>query len=87
MTVALGPKGNNFILGGKISQISAEQAYTVRISLTMMSLKEFSLAFVVEFHNSHLWQGGCIRCAQPRFYGTKAIRQDRAYDRQLQSIR
>ncbi|CAE6424347.1 unnamed protein product [Rhizoctonia solani] len=28
MTVALGPKGNNFILGGKPSQVSAEEAYT-----------------------------------------------------------
>ncbi|KAG8922031.1 Lanosterol 14-alpha-demethylase [Tulasnella sp. 418] len=28
MTVALGPKGNNFILGGKLSQVSAEEAYT-----------------------------------------------------------
>ncbi|KAG7530997.1 hypothetical protein FFLO_04668 [Filobasidium floriforme] len=28
MTVALGPKGNNLILGGKLSQVSAEDAYT-----------------------------------------------------------
>ncbi|CAE6454863.1 unnamed protein product [Rhizoctonia solani] len=28
MTVALGPKGSNFILGGKLSQVSAEEAYT-----------------------------------------------------------
>ncbi|QRV89768.1 cytochrome P450 family protein [Ceratobasidium sp. AG-Ba] len=28
MTVALGPKGSNFILGGKLSQVSAEDAYT-----------------------------------------------------------
>ncbi|KAF8501258.1 cytochrome P450 [Gautieria morchelliformis] len=27
-TVALGPKGNNFILGGKLSQVSAEEVYT-----------------------------------------------------------
>ncbi|QRW13326.1 cytochrome P450 family protein [Ceratobasidium sp. AG-Ba] len=27
MTVALGPKGSNFILGGKLSQVSAEDAY------------------------------------------------------------
>ncbi|KAG8893670.1 Lanosterol 14-alpha-demethylase, partial [Tulasnella sp. 403] len=32
MTVALGPKGNNFILGGRLSQVSAEEAYTVSIS-------------------------------------------------------
>jgi sterol 14-demethylase len=29
MTVALGPKGNNLSLGGKVSQVSAEDAYTV----------------------------------------------------------
>lgn len=29
MTVALGPKGNNLSLGGKVSQVSAEEAYTV----------------------------------------------------------
>ncbi|KAH8117864.1 lanosterol 14-alpha-demethylase [Phellopilus nigrolimitatus] len=28
MTVALGPKGSNFILGGKLAQLSAEEAYT-----------------------------------------------------------
>ncbi|KAG8795622.1 Lanosterol 14-alpha-demethylase [Ceratobasidium sp. 428] len=27
MTVALGPKGSNFVLGGKLSQVSAEDAY------------------------------------------------------------
>lgn len=28
MTVALGPKGNNLSLGGKITHVSAEEAYT-----------------------------------------------------------
>lgn len=28
MTVALGPKGSNLILGGKLSEVSAEEAYT-----------------------------------------------------------
>ncbi|PAV16228.1 lanosterol 14-alpha-demethylase [Pyrrhoderma noxium] len=28
MTVALGPKGNNFVTGGKVAQVSAEEAYT-----------------------------------------------------------
>lgn len=32
MTVALGPKGNNLSLGGKVSQVSAEDAYTVSCS-------------------------------------------------------
>lgn len=31
ITVALGPKGNNLSLGGKISQVSAEEAYTVSL--------------------------------------------------------
>jgi len=30
VTVALGPKGNNFILGGKSTVFNAEDAYTVR---------------------------------------------------------
>ncbi|EJD06923.1 lanosterol 14-alpha-demethylase [Fomitiporia mediterranea MF3/22] len=28
MVVALGPKGNNFVTGGRVSQLSAEEAYT-----------------------------------------------------------
>lgn len=31
MTVALGPKGNNLILGGRLNQVSAEEAYTVSL--------------------------------------------------------
>lgn len=33
MTVALGPKGNNLSLGGKVSQVCAEDAYTVSYPL------------------------------------------------------
>lgn len=33
VTVALGPKGNNLSLGGKISQVSAEDAYTVCVTI------------------------------------------------------
>jgi sterol 14alpha-demethylase len=33
VTVALGSKGNNFVLGGKAAQLSAEDAYTVSHSL------------------------------------------------------
>ena len=29
VTAGLGPKGNNFILGGKLSDVSAEEVYTV----------------------------------------------------------
>lgn len=35
MTAALGPKGNNLSLGGKLSQVSAEEAYTVSRVLFM----------------------------------------------------
>lgn len=45
VTVALGSKGNNFILGGKASHLSAEDAYTVRfdIQLTIFRLLTLSL--------------------------------------------
>ncbi len=33
MTVALGAKGNNLVLGGKLAQVSAEEAYSVREGL------------------------------------------------------
>jgi hypothetical protein len=35
MTVALGSKGNNFILGGKSTHFSAEEAYTVRVYFSL----------------------------------------------------
>lgn len=35
MTVALGSAGNNFILGGKVANLSAEDAYTVRMVFNM----------------------------------------------------
>ncbi len=41
VTVALGPKGNNMILGGKHTQVSAEAAYTVRAFSLLFSLSDF----------------------------------------------
>lgn len=38
MTVALGPKGNNLILGGRLNQVSAEEAYTVSSRLGLLTL-------------------------------------------------
>ncbi|CAE6447107.1 unnamed protein product, partial [Rhizoctonia solani] len=35
MTVALGPKGSNFVLGGKLSQVSAEEAYAHLTTLVL----------------------------------------------------
>jgi hypothetical protein len=39
MTVALGSKGSNFVLGGKLSQVSAEEAYTVSSLVESKSYK------------------------------------------------
>ena len=36
MTVALGPKGNNFVTGGKVTQVSAEEAYAVSLQYSML---------------------------------------------------
>jgi sterol 14alpha-demethylase len=49
VTVALGPKGNNFILGGKSTALSAEDAYTVCLSLVLWQLHCF-----VEQYLQHL---------------------------------
>lgn len=60
VTVALGPKGNNLSLGGKTSQVSAEDAYTVRISyreVVDIGLKLMSLAP----DYSRVWQGCRVR--------------------------
>ena len=39
MTVALGPKGNNLSLGGRVTQVSAEDAYTVSFIGHILSIK------------------------------------------------
>jgi len=44
MTVALGSAGNNFILGGKLANLSAEDAYTVRM-VSRAVLKVFDEAY------------------------------------------
>lgn len=54
MTVAMGPKGSNLVLGGKLSELSAEQAYTVSlmqvVPLKLMKQLPFSGA-----HYSCIW--------------------------------
>ena len=43
MTVALGERGNNFVTGGKVAHLSAEEAYTVCVCLghTIQVLTDF----------------------------------------------
>lgn len=38
MTVALGPKGNNFILGGRLADVSAEEVYSVTNFVRQISM-------------------------------------------------
>lgn len=40
MTVAIGPKGSNLVLGGKLSEVSAELAYTVSFTLRVNLVPE-----------------------------------------------
>lgn len=53
MTVALGPKGNNLILGGRLNQVSAEEAYTVSpLAPEIVCVLMFGIA--ASYH-SRLW--------------------------------
>lgn len=45
ITVALGPKGNNLSLGGKISQVSAEEAYTVSLYASLVQYGLLTIAW------------------------------------------
>lgn len=55
MTVALGPKGSNLILGGKLSEVSAEEAYTVRAPGLPSLPTSRSHAILKGTHHSRLW--------------------------------
>jgi sterol 14alpha-demethylase len=46
VTVCLGPKGNNFILGGRLSEVSAEDVYSVNNPF-------YNFRHVAESRNSH----------------------------------
>src|ERR1700761_9402572 len=86
MTVAMGPKGNHFILGGKLSQLSAEDAYTV--SLAQFYLAGHANQFVMLAPNySCVRQRGSLRRSESRPHGTKKIRQVRSFNRKLPSLR
>lgn len=62
MTVALGAKGNNFVLGGKVAQVSAEEAYSVRVHLHVI-LTYTHTGYSKASHDSGLWKGCRIRRA------------------------
>lgn len=60
VTVALGPKGNNFILGGKSTVFNAEDAYTVCLTLFNNHLNTHRTTLVASY-DTHLRQGRCLR--------------------------
>jgi len=57
MTVALGTAGNNFILGGKLANLSAEDAYTVCTVSTAYQTVDKSLPTFEAFDHARLWKG------------------------------
>lgn len=59
MTVALGPAGNNFIMGGKHTSFSAEDAYTVR-PVVYLYLLRLTVGFSIASHNTGIRQGCCV---------------------------
>jgi hypothetical protein len=60
MTVALGPAGNNFILGGKLANLSAEDAYTVCTLCHNSDSASVDLIPSVALDYSRLWEGRCL---------------------------
>ena len=76
MTVALGPKGSNLILGGKLSEVSAEEAYTVRTpSRPSLSRAWFSNMIQTGTHYSCLRPWCRLRLPQPHPHGTEEVCQ------------
>lgn len=63
VTVALGIKGNNFILGGKSTVFNAEDAYKV-YHYRMLDNENFILFVLLSLasHYTYLWQGCRLRC-------------------------
>lgn len=70
MTVALGPKGNNLSLGGKVSQVSAEDAYTVCLLTSLAKMIADRLAL----DDTGLRKGSSLRLPQRNVDATKEIR-------------
>ena len=86
MTVALGPKGSNLVLGGKLSEVSAEEAYTVRTPGKPLPPAPSSHAVLTVAHHSYLRPWCDLRLSKPRPHGAEKVCQVRPLDRQLQGI-
>jgi len=80
MTVALGPKGSNLILGGKLSEVSAEEAYTVRALCQPPLHASDSYTIQTVAHHPRLWPRCSIRLPQPRPHGAEKVCQVRSLD-------
>lgn len=79
MTVSLGPKGNNFILGGKLADLSAEDAYTV--CLRYKCCLSFLLTLYPASHDTRLWERRCLRLPERKAYGAEEVYQIRTFPR------
>ena len=78
MTVALGSAGNNFILGGKVANLSAEDAYTVRtIPPVEVPRYQWVLSQLIAFDHTRVWQGRCLRLPKRETHGTEKIYESR----------
>ena len=72
VTVALGPKGNNLSLGGKTSQVSAEDAYTVSSSYREVVDTGSKLMSLAPDY-SRVWQGCRVRLPQRHAHAAKEV--------------
>jgi hypothetical protein len=54
IAVALGPKGNNFVLGGKSTVLNAEDAYTVHFSQRVCPTNRLTPLLVTAFDHPRL---------------------------------
>ena len=62
VTVALGPKGNNFVLGGKSTVFNAEDAYKVLVLRYRTETRAYF--FLLASHYTCFRQGRRLRCSQ-----------------------
>ena len=60
MTVALGSAGNNFVLGGKVANLSAEDAYTVCTLCDNNDNASADLIYFVALDYACIWEGRCF---------------------------
>ncbi len=76
VTVTLGPKGNDFVLGGRTSHVCAEDVYTVRVVYVRCGTVEFHIIYT-ESHYSGVWKGRRVRLSQLHAYGAEEIHEAR----------